>query len=166
MPETIYDKMLRVRNEKGAGFIVLIDPDKLAPEHLPAFAEMCARAGVDFLFVGGSLMHATELEAYIRRIKEVSDLPVIGFPGSLTQICPSLDAVLYLSVISGRNPEYLIGQHVMGAPIIRRLSSAASSTSLSSFFAVLSTGFLRSTNSLRSLRACSPAKPNTIPRPT
>jgi len=128
VPETIYDKMLRVRNEKGAGFIVLIDPDKLAPEHLPAFAEMCARAGVDFLFVGGSLMHATELEAYIRRIKEVSDLPVIGFPGSLTQICPSLDAVLYLSVISGRNPEYLIGQHVMGAPIIRRLKIEPIST--------------------------------------
>ena len=100
---------------------MLIDPDKLPENELGGFAEMCGSAGVDALFLGGSLMHATELERYVSRLKGGTDLPVIGFPGSLNQVTRSLDAVLYLSVISGRNPEYLFGQHVYAAPVIRRL---------------------------------------------
>lgn len=118
---TIYERLLAAKAAQGAGFIVLIDPDKMAPEHLPDFAELCERAEVDAFFVGGSLMHAVELQQYVEVLQAATTLPIIGFPGSLTQICGALDAVLYLSIISGRNPEYLFGQHVYGAPIIRRL---------------------------------------------
>lgn len=116
-----YDRLLAIARRKGAGFIVLIDPDKLGEDDLPAFAERCAGADVDALFIGGSLMHAVELDRYVHALKAVTDLPVVGFPGTLSQISGALDAVLYLSVVSGRNPEHLIGQHVHAAPMIKRL---------------------------------------------
>ncbi|HET6566598.1 MAG TPA: geranylgeranylglyceryl/heptaprenylglyceryl phosphate synthase [Rhodothermales bacterium] len=118
---SIYNSLQHVRNEKGAGFIVLIDPDKLEPRHLPRVAAACEHADVDAFFLGGSLLHATELDDYVRCLKDATTLPVIGFPGYLSQISGVLDAVLFLSVISGRNPEFLFGQHVHAAPIIRRL---------------------------------------------
>lgn len=117
----MFDRLLEVRRDKGAGFIVLIDPDKLRQGDLPPFAEMCEGCGVDAFFLGGSLMQAIELEPYVRRLKASTTLPIIGFPGSLNQVTRPLDAVLYLSVVSGRNPEYLFGQHVYAAPVIRRL---------------------------------------------
>ncbi len=116
-----YDYLLAAAHARGAGFIVLIDPDKLAEDRLPAFAARCAEAGVDAFFVGGSLMHAVELDGYVRTLQAAAELPVIGFPGTLHQISGALSAVLYLSVVSGRNPEHLIGQHVHAAPLIRRL---------------------------------------------
>jgi len=117
----VLDQLLEIRDEKGAGFIVLIDPDKRHRADVAAFAEMCESAGVDALFLGGSLMHAIELEPYARMLKSATSLPLVGFPGSLKQVTRGLDAVLYLSLVSGRNPEYLIGQHVHAAPVIRRL---------------------------------------------
>ena len=117
---TVYDRLLGIAGRKGAGFIVLIDPDKLAMDEMRAFASRCERAEVDALFIGGSLLHGVELESYAKALKSATDLPVIAFPGSLSQIAPSFDAVLYLSVISGRNPEYLFGQHVHAAPMLRR----------------------------------------------
>lgn len=124
----VFDYLIDVRRKKGAGFVVLIDPDKLPEEQLDGFAEMCERADVDAIFVGGSLMHATDVEGYVVRLKRSTSLPVIGFPGSLNQIAPSLDAILYLSLVSGRNPEYLIGQHVYAAPVIQRLGIEPIST--------------------------------------
>ncbi len=116
-----YDYLLAAAHARGAGFLVLIDPDKLPQERLPAFAARCAEAEADAFFVGGSLMHATELDGYVRALRAATELPVVGFPGTLHQISGALSAVLYLSVVSGRNPEHLIGQHVHAAPLIRRL---------------------------------------------
>jgi len=118
---SIYDQLLRVRHARGAGFVVLIDPDKLPASRLPAFAERCAQAGTDAFFLGGSLLDAHDLESYVETLKSATDLPVIGFPGNVTQVVRGLDAVLFLSIVSGRNPEYLIGQHVHAAPLVRRL---------------------------------------------
>jgi len=117
---SVFDRLLAVRREKGAGFVVLIDPDKIAEREVPAFAERCAEAGVDAFFIGGSLVHLPDVDRLVGRIKLATDLPVVAFPGSLTQLSPSFDALLYLSVVSGRNPEHLIGQHVHAAPLIRR----------------------------------------------
>jgi phosphoglycerol geranylgeranyltransferase len=122
---SVYDRLLTVAERQGAGFVVLIDPDKLPPDELPAFAERCEAAGTDAFFIGGSLMYVGELDGYVRTLKASTDLPVVAFPGSLTQIVPSFDALLYLSVVSGRNPEHLIGQHVHAAPTIRRLGLEA-----------------------------------------
>ena len=112
---SVFEHLLSIKAERGTGFIVLIDPDKLAPDGLPRLVEACVSVGVDALFVGGSLLHTVELESYLQHLKALSPLPVIGFPGSLQQISPTLDAILYLSVISGRNPDYLFGRHVMAS---------------------------------------------------
>ncbi len=125
---TTFDRLLHVQRARGAGFVVLIDPDKLPAERLPAFAGRCEDAGVDAFFVGGSLLEPLDLDGYVRRLKGATSLPVVGFPGAVTQVVPSLDAVLYLSIVSGRNPEYLIGQHLHAAATIRRLGVESIST--------------------------------------
>ena len=121
MPASVYDLLLDARRTHGAGFVVLLDPDKVPEAALGTFAAQVHRAGVDALFVGGSLLHTASLGGYLRALRSVTALPLIGFPGSLGQLSGELDAVLFLSVVSGRNPEYLIGQHVHAAPIVRRL---------------------------------------------
>ncbi len=128
VPTPVYTHLLKVRQQSGAGFIVLIDPDRLPVENVSRFAAQCADAGVDALFVGGSLLHTSELDRYVRAVRDATELPLIGFPGTLSQLSGALDAVLYLSVISGRNPEYLFGQHVHAAPLIRRLGLEPIST--------------------------------------
>lgn len=101
--------------------MLLIDPDDTPEDALPYVAARAEANGVDILFLGGSLVHATELERYVATLKRHTSLPIIGFPGEITQVVPSLDALLYLMVISGRNPDYLIGRHVVAAPLIRRM---------------------------------------------
>lgn len=99
---------------------VLVDPDKVDDasklRHLIHLAnENC----IDFFFVGGSLITTSNLSDVIQVIKENVSIPVILFPGSSLQIDPSADAILFLSLISGRNPDLLIGQHVQAAPILK-----------------------------------------------
>jgi len=75
---------------------------------------------VDFVFVGGSLLTETNFHACVKKIKSESKVPVILFPGSPSQINEDADAILFLSLISGRNAELLIGQHVIAAPFLRK----------------------------------------------
>lgn len=96
----------------------LIDPDKNDEKSLLLTLQNCHEAGVDFLFVGGSLMIKDSLEFTIDIIKSYSNLPCILFPGSVMQISAKADAILFLSLISGRNPELLIGNQVIAAPYI------------------------------------------------
>lgn len=112
------DLQARKRDGRPA-FAVLVDPDKMPADGAPHLAARCAAAGVDYLLVGGSLVVTSHLEAFIQRFKGESDIPVFLFPGSPAQVTPAADALLYLSLISGRNPELLIGQHVVSAPAVR-----------------------------------------------
>lgn len=105
--------------ERGAAFMVLIDPDKHSEGSIREFVEKCASAGVDAFLVGGSLMMSKNHENAIKEIKDITHLPVIIFPGSVNQVSPFADAILYLSLISGRNPEHLIGKHILAAPLIK-----------------------------------------------
>ncbi|MFA5419259.1 MAG: geranylgeranylglyceryl/heptaprenylglyceryl phosphate synthase [Bacteroidales bacterium] len=98
---------------------VLIDPDKLSQDQLIETAKLSQQAGVDFLFVGGSLMTSDMLFHCIRILKENSTIPVILFPGNSYQITRNADAMLFLSLISGRNADMLIGMHVLSAPYIK-----------------------------------------------
>ena len=102
------------RTKQGRkSFAVLIDPDKVSDEHsLLQLIHLSVKHGVDFFFVGGSLITEDSLDWVVRLLREESSLPVVLFPGSNLHIHQQAHAILFLSLISGRNPELLIGQFV------------------------------------------------------
>ncbi|HZG25844.1 MAG TPA: geranylgeranylglyceryl/heptaprenylglyceryl phosphate synthase, partial [Chitinophagaceae bacterium] len=109
------------RKQKGQkSFAVLIDPDKVNRVLLEKLANLSIEAKVDYLMVGGSLVISNHLDDCIQHLKRYCDIPILLFPGSASQVSRYADALLYLSMISGRNPELLIGQHVISAPFIRQ----------------------------------------------
>jgi phosphoglycerol geranylgeranyltransferase len=120
MKHTIYDNISNGKARAHKAFAVLIDPDKLNEAGLLMTIDLAIKANVDYIFVGGSLVVTDTLDKVVSTIKEKSTIPVILFPGSPDQITPKADALLYLSLISGRNPELLIGQHVISAPFVRQ----------------------------------------------
>jgi len=122
---TTFDRLKSRIDVAGAAFVVLLDPENLSETALRARVQASERAGVDAFFVGGSLVQTADTDALVRSLKSMTDLPVVGFPGSVNQISAAMDAVLYLSVVSGRNPDYLFGRHVYVAPHIRRLGVEA-----------------------------------------
>jgi len=101
-------------------FTVLIDPDKVDGTKIDKLVSLSLEAKVDYFFVGGSLVISNYLDQCIQHIKSVCNIPVILFPGAPSQISKYADALLYLSLISGRNPELLIGQHVISAPFVKQ----------------------------------------------
>ncbi len=116
----IYNSILKTIEQKGAAFFILIDPDKIDEEKYPEFIKHCEQSGVDGFLIGGSLMTNGDLNSSIKLIKNNCNLPVILFPGSVHQIDGEADAILFLSLISGRNAEYLIGSQVIAAPMIKK----------------------------------------------
>ncbi|HNT93380.1 MAG: phosphoglycerol geranylgeranyltransferase [Bacteroidales bacterium] len=96
----------------------LIDPDHADEETLSAATRNAAEAGLDLFLAGGSLT-GVPVEGVIRRLKQLSAIPVVLFPGNLTQLTAGADALFLLSLISGRNPELLIGNHVIAAPFLK-----------------------------------------------
>ncbi|GAB2665761.1 geranylgeranylglyceryl/heptaprenylglyceryl phosphate synthase [Flavihumibacter cheonanensis] len=120
MQKGIYQQIQNSKQAKQKSFAVLIDPDKVRPAEIPALVQLALDARVDYLLVGGSLVISNHLDECIQAIKSLTDIPVILFPGSPSQISRYADALLYLSLISGRNPELLIGQHVISAPFVKQ----------------------------------------------
>jgi phosphoglycerol geranylgeranyltransferase len=116
----VYQTLWDQKQAGKKGFAVLIDPDKVTPSSLAETIEMAVAAKVDYLFVGGSLVVTDHLDECIEQIKNLCTLPVLLFPGSPSQISRKADALLYLSLISGRNADYLIGQHVISAPAVKK----------------------------------------------
>ena len=112
----IYDNFNDKKRKKLA---VLIDPDKPSDAQILSMVEKANAADVDFFFVGGSLLVTDSLDHCIRLIKEHSKIPVLIFPGNSLQISKYCDGFLLLSLISGRNPEMLIGRHVIAAPDLK-----------------------------------------------
>jgi len=125
---TTFEKLIQIKKSLGAGYFLLIDPDKVEINKLPDFITNSSEAGVDAFLVGGSLMLNDELSRILKIIKENTTVPVIIFPGNTSQVSPIADAILFLMLISGRNPEFLIGSQVIAAPIIRRAKLEAIST--------------------------------------
>ena len=101
-------------------FAILIDPDNVTTSDLYKITEISKESNVDYIFVGGSLLIHNNLDEVIKEIKENCNIPVILFPGNTLQVSLNADAILFLSLISGRNPEMLIGKHVEAAPEIKR----------------------------------------------
>ncbi|HEX3010174.1 MAG TPA: geranylgeranylglyceryl/heptaprenylglyceryl phosphate synthase [Bacteroidales bacterium] len=98
--------------------VVLIDPDKHNEQSLQVTLELINKFPPDFILVGGSLV-SKSINKTIETIKRVSTLPVFLFPGNLLQLCEGADGIFLLNLISGRNPEYLIGNHVLAAPFLK-----------------------------------------------
>ena len=98
---------------------VLVDPDGMDLDQLPNLIKLAEKNNVDFIFLGGSTGTYQQVEECIIRIKQATTTPIILFPGNTSQLHPMADAVLYLSLISGRNPEYLIGKHVESVPFLK-----------------------------------------------
>ena len=104
---------------RHAGVAILIDPDKITREEImKQRIEKWEDFGVSLFLVGGSVLHATNFHEAVKTVKRLSRVPVILFPGSAMQIDANADGILLLSLISGRNPELLIGQHVLAAPAL------------------------------------------------
>tara|TARA_B100001250_G_scaffold94931_1_gene79271 strand:+ start:796 stop:1533 length:738 start_codon:yes stop_codon:yes gene_type:complete len=114
----IYNKIIDVISKRGAAYVVLIDPDLKNENKLEKFVYNANESEVDMIFVGGSLMMDSRYNERISLIKKMSKIPIVFFPGNLSQLNNQYDAMLFMSVISGRNPHYLIGEQVIAAPII------------------------------------------------
>ncbi len=120
MMNRIYQSLLQRKAKGQKSFAVLIDPDKVTAEKIDELTSLAIEAGVDYLLIGGSLVISNQLDEVVKQVKKNCDIPVILFPGSPSQLSSYADALLYLSLISGRNPELLIGQHVISAPFVRQ----------------------------------------------
>ena len=116
----VYQSLLEKKTKGQKSFTVLIDPDKITTSSLDETIRLATEAGVDYFFVGGSLVISDQLDRCIQQIKAACTIPVLLFPGSPSQISRQADALLYLSLISGRNADYLIGQHVISAPFVKK----------------------------------------------
>lgn len=114
-----YNLIAGKKGRKGKKFAVLIDPEKIDKKKLTNLVEIAAKCGVDFFFVGGSLLTNDTVDITIKTIKHHCEIPVILFPGNTMQINKNADALFLLSLISGRNPEMLIGKHVIAAPYLK-----------------------------------------------
>jgi putative glycerol-1-phosphate prenyltransferase len=131
IPSSLYDE-LRSRQEQGRkSLAVLLDPDNLTETSLLHLLQLSAKHPVDYFFVGGSLVLSSHQAALVALIKQHSSVPVLLFPSHSLHLEGPADGILLLSLISGRNPDFLIGQHVVAAPRLR-----------ASGYELLSTGYM------------------------
>ncbi len=116
---TIYTDLAAAKKAGKKKFVVLIDPDKVRLGNMDKVLQLAIEAKVDYFFIGGSLVVNNMLDDCLVTIKEMCDIPMILFPGNSFQLSYRADAVLFLSLISGRNAELLIGNHVLAAPYLK-----------------------------------------------
>ena len=117
--QQIYTDLDRDRLAGKKKLAVLIDPDKMRLGKLEQIVDLSVRCHVDYFFIGGSLLVNSQLDHCLQMIRQRCQIPLILFPGSSYQLSNKADAILFLSLVSGRNPDLLIGQHVIAAPYIK-----------------------------------------------
>jgi putative glycerol-1-phosphate prenyltransferase len=122
MAKQVLHSLYETRAKGTKKIALLIDPDTPSAQELERILTVANQAKVDFIFVGGSLLLKDDLSDCIKTVKSLSQAPVILFPGSVMQINDAADAILFLSLISGRNPDLLIGSQVIAAPYLKQLS--------------------------------------------
>ena len=120
MKNNLYQHFIKNKQQGQKSLAVLIDPDKVDNYKIEKLVTLAVDSKVDYLLVGGSLIISNNLDECIQQIKSLCNIPVILFPGSAAQVSKYADALLYLSLVSVRNPELLIGQHVVSAPFVRK----------------------------------------------
>ncbi|MDP4222470.1 MAG: phosphoglycerol geranylgeranyltransferase, partial [Bacteroidota bacterium] len=112
--------MIKDKFPQDKSVALLLDPDKSMGGDIREILRIASGYNADYIFAGGSLTF-NSIDSLIDAIKEVCNIPVILFPGNLLQLSHKADAILLLSLISGRNPELLIGNHVIAAPYLRNV---------------------------------------------
>jgi len=115
----LYQGLLDAKARAEKRLAVLIDPDKTRVRHLDRIVDAASDGGVHYFFIGGSLVVNDMLDTVLAGIRERCPIPLVLFPGNSFQLSYRADAILFLSLISGRNPELLIGQHVVAAPFLK-----------------------------------------------
>lgn len=113
-----YQNSIHKKSVNQKQLALLVDPDKYSQESLALFVELAKETLPDCIMVGGSLV-AGSVEQVVQYIKSHTNIPVVLFPGNTHQLCNEADALLLLSLLSGRNADFLIGQHVVAAKAIR-----------------------------------------------
>jgi putative glycerol-1-phosphate prenyltransferase len=124
----IHQQILEAKKEGQKLLAILLDPDKIVWKKLNHLLDKINHSPATHIFVGGSIIQATILEDLIRQLKQKTNLPVVIFPGDPSQISPQADAILFLSLLSGRNPDYLIEYQVQAAPILKKTNLEVIST--------------------------------------
>ncbi|MBT8287686.1 MAG: geranylgeranylglyceryl/heptaprenylglyceryl phosphate synthase [Bacteroidia bacterium] len=115
---SLYNQIKNARSKGDKVLAILLDPDKVKHDELPGLIERINQSRASIILVGGSEVASGITETVIKIIKDYSPLPIVIFPGDLNQITPMANAILFLSLVSGRNPEYLIGKHVQAVPLL------------------------------------------------
>ena len=118
--KNIYDQIRQAKADKRKLLAILLDPDKIVWENLDHLIVKINQSPATHIFIGGSLVETNIIDELIIRLKHKVKLPMVLFPGNPSQISEEADAILFLSLISGRNPDYLIGHQVKAAPILKR----------------------------------------------
>jgi putative glycerol-1-phosphate prenyltransferase len=126
---SVYETLLKKYQAGEAGYWVLIDPDDLPIEEIPVFMKRLQSSDVDIVMIGGSLLLNSDFEKYVRETKaHAGHIPIVLFPGSVYQITPEADALLFLSLLSGREAYHLISNQVLAAPLVYRSGLEAIAT--------------------------------------
>jgi len=116
----IYQDIVSAKNNGKKLLAVLIDPEKITLKNIPAFLVKVQLSIATHIFVGGSTDTNNQTKKVVAALKKSSSLPIVLFPGDANQITNKADGILFLSLLSGRNPEYLIEQHIKAAPILQK----------------------------------------------
>ncbi|MEM9832245.1 MAG: geranylgeranylglyceryl/heptaprenylglyceryl phosphate synthase [Bacteroidota bacterium] len=141
----LYPELLHRRQLQQKSLAAFIDPDQIGEvADVLRLISWGVQYQIDYFLVGGSLITTNNLGEVIRTIKDECSIPAILFPGSNLQIEASADAIFLLSIISGRNPDLLIGQHVVAAPVLKRSPLEILSTG----YILVNTGSIASTTYL------------------
>jgi len=117
----IYQTIIAAIQRNKKLLAILIDPEKITVQQLPAFINKIDASIATHIFVGGSTHKKNNTKSIVKAIKQLTKLPVLLFPGDYTQLTDQADGLLFLSLISGRNPEYLIEQQIRSIPLLKKM---------------------------------------------
>lgn len=122
MNKNILEHIIHCKKKKKKLLAILLDPDKLSVNKLSAITAKISDEKVDFIFVGGSSVSNGITEIFVKKIKTLTPIPIVLFPGDFSQLTNNANAVLFLSLLSGRNPEYLVEQQIKSVKFLKNSS--------------------------------------------
>jgi len=144
----IYNHILQAKNDGNKLLAVLIDPDKFQLKNALQFIDKVNKSIITHIFIGGSEVGQNVTQQLVEVIKMLTDLPIVLFPGDVTQISKDADAILFLSLLSGRNPDYLIDKQVQAVPLLEKTQLEVISTGYILIESGKTTAVQRVTNTL------------------